>query len=217
MLRKLLVVGVSVFLCNVAIAGDKMEAKTCTCEVIIETGEGFCDVCNKGQIFGEKLTSRKLYETLHGHSVDTAKMTCDGCKRAVEKGSTCAVCKVGFASGHMYHSPMAHSMALGTPYSAEKASNCRGCKIAFAENSVCSKCEVGFLDGRIYHTRNRHNQAETAHKVIHVAILMSDKCEDCAIAMVTNSKCEKCNIRFQNGRSVGGAPADHERKKKPND
>lgn len=213
MLRKLMIIGALVSFGNCAVMAGE-----CNCKAVTEAKSGFCDSCNKGQIFGEKLTSRKLYEALHGHSVESAKMTCEGCKRASEKNGKCASCKIGFAHGRMYHSPMGHSMAVGESYSAEKSNGCSGCKKAFAKHGFCSGCNVGFVRGLIYRSRSQHHAAARAHEIIHDAITLSKKCEDCALAMVTNSKCEKCNIRFQNGRSI--SKRDHKgdervQKKKP--
>ena len=208
MLRKLLmgmcVFGVCAFLIPHAVASD------CSCKAIAKAKQGFCDACNKGQIFGEKLTSHKLYEALHGLNVETAKMKCSSCKRMAKKNGECVSCKVGFAHGRMYLSPVAHSIALGKPYSAEKASKCSTCKKAHTKHSFCSTCDVGFVNGRLYRSINNHVHALQSRDVVRSAIRMSKNCEDCAVAMVTHAKCEKCDVSFdKSGRAIK-KPKDRE-------
>ena len=85
------------------------------CDKVAHKGEGFC--CGKGQAFGVELTSRKLYNQLEGHAVDTEKIKCSGCKYAAKTGGRCSHCNVGIANGKAYTSTVAHMM----PASAQTA------------------------------------------------------------------------------------------------
>ncbi len=214
MLRKLLVVGaLALFFGNCGLSALAKE-KECNCKAIAEAKHGFCDTCNEGRIYGERLTSRQLYEALHGHNTETAKIHCDSCIRANEKNARCTSCKVSFAHKRMYRSPMAHAIALGKPYTAAKASHCDTCKKAFAHNEFCDECKVGFNAKRLYHSHAEHKQAKHAHEIIREAIKIARECENCAVAMVNNAKCEKCNARFQDGRCVSKKYNKEERKTK---
>ena len=171
------------------------------CDRIAETGEGFC--CGKGKIFGVELTSRKLFDSLGGKKFEADKIKCPGCKLAAEKSGTCDDCKVAAAHGKFYHSMVAHALAKGKPYTAEKAAHCSECKSAYEDNGFCTGCSVGFVAGRMFKGRESYDTASEAHKTIVTAINASKKCEACAVAMVNDGTCETCKIEFKDGKKVG--------------
>ena len=96
--------GVMMLFCLASVATWTNSAFAGSCEgcsKIKTTGEGFCDHCGSGKIFGIKVTSRELYNALTGEEgmVEALKKSgCKGCKTAVEKSGACDHCRVCMAS-----------------------------------------------------------------------------------------------------------------------
>lgn len=190
--------------CGLAVLGMAAPAQAggCKgCQRVAKAGDGFC--CGKGKAFGVELTSRKLYDAIAGKTVDTDKMKCHGCKKAAKTNGTCSHCKVGVADGKLYHSLIAHKIAVGTPYAAEKAAKCSSCKSAHEHNGFCTGCNAGFVAGRLFKTKETYDAALAAHTTIVKAAKASSHCEACAVAMVTDGSCAHCNVSFKDGKKTG--------------
>jgi len=174
------------------------------CAKIAKAGDGFCTGCGKGQAFGVQLTSQKLHAALAGEKVDAATVKCPGCKAALATEGKCEHCKSFAAEGKMFHSPVAHALAKGKPYTAEQAGHCPSCAKGFKENGFCSSCDTGFVAGRIFEGKESHDAAAAAYKTLNSAAEACKKCEGCATAMVTDGKCEPCKTEFKDGKSTKG-------------
>ncbi len=172
------------------------------CAAIKAKGQGFCVACDKGRMFGVDLTSKKLHDALDGRKIDTAKMKCTGCKAAANDDSVCSHCNVGMAGGMAYHSRVAHTLAKGKAMSAGKVSGCTSCKSARKSHGFCTACDVGFVADRAFKGKKQHDAAADAHKILVKAADKAQKCEPCAVAMVTDGKCKHCKVSFKDGRKV---------------
>lgn len=172
------------------------------CEKIKADGQGFCEHCSQGMIYGVTVKSEKVYKTLAGAPIDKAAMAsmkCDGCKAAMLKNGVCEHCHVGVADGHLYHSMYAHTLATGKLMPAEKIS-CPSCKEHHADGGYCSGCGVGFVGGRAYKGEEAYEAAQEAHEI--VAKAAAAKCEQCSVAMLTDGECEKCHATYEDGEKV---------------
>lgn len=184
---------------STAFAGD------CTgCAKMSKAGEGFCDGCKKGMVFGVELTSKTLYDALAGQTADPAAVKCPGCKAALAKDGKCDHCKSFAAQGKMYHSAVSHALAKGKPYTAEQAGHCPDCAKGFKENGFCTSCSTGFVAGRIYQGKESHDAALAAFKTLNSAVAQAKTCETCASAMVTDGKCDKCKVEYKDGKATKG-------------
>ena len=181
-----------------AVAGDCKG-----CKAVAKKGEGFH--CGKGQIFGVKLASQKLYESLAGKEIDAANIKCAGCKTAVETSGKCEHCKVAMANGRVYHSMVGHTLAKGMPVTAKKAAKCGGCKTAHKENGFCKHCRVGFVAGRVFAAKKVYEAATKAFETLAKAVETAPKCEVCAVAMVTDGRCDSCDVSFKDGKKISPA------------
>ena len=172
------------------------------CDKVAKEGAGWC--CEKGKVFGMPLASKPLYEALAGRGMKKVYMEsrCEGCRTAAMNNGRCEHCKLGGAYRQLYGSPFAHAVALGEPYSADKAAHCGGCKKAHAGNGFCTGCGVGFVAGRMFKEKDGYDTALAALKTIMRAVATSQKCAACAVAMVTDGSCTKCNISYKDGKKT---------------
>jgi hypothetical protein len=172
------------------------------CEKIKAEGQGFCDHCSKGMIYGVDVKSEEVYKVLAGAPIyksAISTMKCDGCKTAALKNGVCEHCHVGVADGRIYHSIPAHTLATGKLVSQEKMT-CPSCKEHAADGGFCSSCSVGFVGGRAYKSEVKFKEAQHAHEI--VAKAAGAKCEHCAVALVTDGECEHCRVAFKDGKKV---------------
>lgn len=171
------------------------------CDKVAKAGDGFC--CGKGKAFGVELTSKKLHDALAGKKMDAYGVECAGCKSALKTNGKCDHCKVAAADGKMYHSMVAHAIAKGKPYTAEKAAHCGSCKTAFGADGFCTGCNAGFVAGRMFTDKESYDGAKTALMTLVKAVATSQKCATCAVAMVTDGTCSHCKASFKDGKKVG--------------
>ena len=171
------------------------------CKKVSDSGQGFC--CGKGKAYGVDMTSQKLFDALEGHKVESADaIKCGGCKEAVAKDGTCDHCKVGSVANTLYHSMVAYRLAKGAYLSADKAPTCDACKVANADNGFCSGCSVGFVANRLHKDKESYTAALASFKTLTKASKTAEKCELCAVAMVTDGACDACKVSFKDGNPV---------------
>ena len=153
------------------------------CEPIKKTGQGFCDHCGAGKIYGVKMSSRKLYDALAGDAkaLDKAKKSpCPGCKAAANKNGACEHCKIFVADGRVFHSATAQALARGKKIDVEKM-KCAGCKYAAKSSGTCEGCNVRFVADRKYSSEGFHAAAKKAFATVKAAAKDAAHCEDCAV------------------------------------
>ncbi len=172
------------------------------CTKIAKGSDGFC--CGKGKAHGVEVKSKKLYAALAGHKVDLEKHPCPGCRKAGETNGSCAHCKTYAVDGTVYHSPVAHALAKGTPMPKELVEactkRCSACKTAHAENGRCKECNVGFVADRMFESETLYKVALAAYKTLEKAAQAAQHCEACAVAMVTDGGCDRCKVKFKDGK-----------------
>jgi hypothetical protein len=174
---------------------------------------GWCNQCKMGYFSGIELKSKKLLETLEGKPVaDEAALQCPACKTADEKNGVCEHCKIGYANHRMYPSIYAYCLALGTPKHPEQM-KCPTCKSFIGEHGWCDECKQGIVGRVAFQDKEAYNKAVAAREIIQKAAKLAEKCESCALALVTNGVCEKCNISYKDGKPVENAAKSGE---KPN-
>ena len=175
------------------------------CAKIKTAGEGFCDGCNSGKIFGLKLTSHKLFDSLAGSSESLEKMKnskCSGCQEAAKTSGACDHCNVFVASGKVYKNRFAHALARGTRVDHSAKTECTGCAKAVKTSGFCSGCDVGVVADRTFKTRGFYDAAVKAYETVKAAIKDSTHCEACSTARISDGKCEDCKVAFKDGKPI---------------
>ena len=175
------------------------------CAKIKSTGEGFCSGCKSGKIFGLKLASQKLFDSLAGSSSSLDKVRgskCQGCKKAAKTDGGCEHCGVYVAAGKVYTNRFAHALALGKQIDHSIKKECPGCAKAVKTSGFCSGCDVGVVADRTYKTRGFYDAAVKAYETVKAAIKDATHCEACSTARVSDCKCENCKVAFKDGKPI---------------
>ncbi len=174
------------------------------CAVIKKDGQGYCDHCGSGKIYGLKVASRKLYDALAGEEGkidDLKKSPCSGCKTAAAKSGDCAHCKVFVANDRIYHSGTARALARGERVDAHGL-ECKRCAYAAGKSGSCKACDKHFAADRSYKTASFHEAALKAYETVKQAVRDASHCENCAVARVADGTCKDCKVAFKNGKPV---------------
>lgn len=191
---------------TMAVAGD-----CAGCKKIQESGNGFCDLCGKGMVWGLETSNRMVYDTLASTGLSAEDMKsagCAGCVKAIETSGKCDHCGIFFAGGEVYLCRYAHDVAMGKAVGdkavAEKIKACPECVKKAKDGGYCSKCKAGFVAGRAYESENVFRAAEKALAVIKDSLKDAAKCEYCAQARLLDQKCDKCKISYKDGQPAKG-------------
>lgn len=193
-----------------AVAAVPAMASDCPeCTKIKAAGHGFCDHCKFGMIYATEIKNEKLYDVLAGEDGMINELKngeCQGCKKAAESNGHCDHCGIFVANGHVFLAKTAWQLALGTPVTdadiVKMLKGCPGCGKASKENGFCSGCSMGYVGGNCYKSKDLYDGAVKAIAVFKDAIKDTAKCEQCAIARVSDGKCRACNVTFKDGKPV---------------
>jgi len=168
----------------------------CTCNTAKVKG-GWCGDCKVGYVDGVKLKSRTLFEATEGKAVDPTALKCGECKEAVKTDGHCKECHVGYAGKRAFKSWVAHFLARGEPVDPEKVT-CAACKKNTAGAGWCETCKAGAVGPAVFKDKKVYEEAAKAREVLLAAA--EAKCEQCAVAMVTDGTCEACKIEYEHGK-----------------
>lgn len=155
--------------------------------------DGYC--CGTGYFAGLTIKSEKLHTALVGQKVNAYKMKCASCKKALKTDGECKSCGVSFAGKKAYKSAAAAKLAKGKAVNVS-AISCPGCKKAASGAGQC--CGTNYVGQKSYKNDASYREAKEALALVKLAA--ASKCEDCAVAMVTDGKCASCNLSFKNGK-----------------
>lgn len=172
----------------------------CTCDAA-KVKNGWCADCKVGYFDSVKIKAKKLFGALEGKEVDVAALKCESCKNAVKKDGFCKQCKQGFVSKKQYTSKLAYTLAKGEAQDASKI-KCESCKKNAEKYGWCEACKVGMVGNVAFKDKDDFKKASESHDVLLAAVKAADKCETCAIAMVTDGKCDACKISYKGGKKV---------------
>ncbi len=200
--------------CTLAFAGFVLPVDTLAgckgCDQIKASGEGFCDHCNAGSIFGVKLKNRAVYDLLAGDSAKFEKAQhskCAGCASAAKNNGQCRHCNVFVADGKVFKTAAAQAIAKGTPVTAEmktRMASCKSCTSQLAHDGYCTGCSVGFVANRMFKNKTDYDAAQKAHALVAHVAKDASPCKGCLKAQLSNSSCAHCNVSFIDGKPVKG-------------
>lgn len=175
-----------------------------SCELIKKAGQGFCDHCKSGKIYGLKVASRKLYDALAGEEgkiEELKKSHCPGCKSAAAKGGSCEHCGVFVVNHRVFHSETAAALARGVKVDAAGL-KCKGCIDAAKNHGTCEHCKTQFVADRVFHSKSFAEAAVKAYETVKQAVKDASHCEGCALARIHDGKCKDCKVSFKHGKPV---------------
>ncbi len=177
----------------------------CICPSNTARTVAWCTACKVGMAFGQKVKSEKLVAALAGHEVKADALKCSGCKIAFKANGTCKQCKIGYRNDLAFHAPVSFTLANGELIDTGKIA-CPVCKTNVDKGKgFCSGCKLGVVAGLMFKDREEFTGASKAEETLAKAIKTAEKCEGCAIAMVSDGTCEQCKVSFKGGEKVAKA------------
>jgi len=143
-------------------------ADVCVCATV-DQGTGWCSACEVGFVGSVKVPSADLFEMIdpHGHELNPAGISCETCVNALETGSFCKPCGIGYVDGRAYVSRLAYLIANAEPGNSpaleseferlqmalERLADCELCGVASYVDGRCPKCRIHYRDGKKDKTR----------------------------------------------------------------
>jgi RNA polymerase subunit RPABC4/transcription elongation factor Spt4 len=137
----------------------------------------------------------------HGHQVDTRHLALvyPACERAIATDGYCAEAKIGFVRGSAYFSRLTYLLALGKPL-RDAEIQCPVCRRNAETHGWCGSCNVGMAGHIAIEDRQAFQEIEGALRVLEVADEAAKRCEQCAVAIVTDTHCPLCRIAYKDGK-----------------
>lgn len=173
----------------------------CACKVA-KVENGWCADCSAGYVAGVKIKSRKLYDALDGKTIkDASAIKCKACKTGLTNNGECKHCQVAFAGGKAFHSKPACCVSRGKAVETS-AIKCESCKANFGGKGWCEGCKAGLVGNRVYADKAAYKEALMGREIIQKAAKVAEKCEGCAVAMVTDGECKGCKVSFKQGKAL---------------
>lgn len=189
-----------------AAAAKGTNAKTASGKAACQKGAQ----CQKGvaaKTAAGKAACQKGAQCQKGIAAKTAagKAACQKGAQCQKGATACANCPHGnvtIANGMAFKSPVAATLASGMPMTKTlDQMKCPDCKAAaVAGKGWCDTCQKGIVGNRVFKDKKAYDAALASHELLVKAAKVATKCEDCAVAMVTNGTCTKCNVSFKDGK-----------------
>ncbi len=179
------------------------ESEACTCSEAERTN-GWCRRHGIGYVAAVPIRSARLYDVLdaHGHAVDLSTFECESCKRAIATGGFCEEDRVGFVGKLAYFSRLTYELARGERTDPGSLS-CPVCTRHDAEGpGWCETCKRGMVGHVAIRDKQAYEAAARAVAILRAAVEASERCEHCAVAIVTDTKCPYCRITYKDGKPV---------------
>ena len=184
-------------------------ASTKVCETCAEakTHNQWCDEHDVGYVASLPITSRILFEAVdaHGHGLHPGSMKsikCPMCRAAIEAGEGyCEACKIGWFKRQAYFSRLTYHLARGE---VRKLSTieCATCRRNAEHYGWCDSCKLGMVGNVAIRDRKEFAIASGEYDRLESAVKVAGRCEQCALALLTDTSCFKCKISYRNGREV---------------
>jgi hypothetical protein len=161
----------------------------------------WCEYCMAGYVAGLPIKSRLLHEVLdaHGHDLDLTTINCPSCKQMIATNGFCETCRMGWLDKRAYFSRLTYELGQGEVKEVETIA-CPTCRQNSGGHGWCDRCKAGMvgnvrLTGRAGFERARH-----CYDIMVAANQAAGRCEQCAMAMVTDTLCFPCGILYKDGK-----------------
>ena len=164
---------------------------------------GWCERHGIGYVGDVKIRSWLLYETMdaHGHVVVASMFQCPVCQKALESDGFCEEHKIGFFGKKAYFSRLTFELARADSLDPAKIA-CPVCRKNARGHGWCETHQTGMVGHFAIRGRQRYQDVAKAIDILEFANTTSERCEHCAMAIVTDSRCPFHKITYKDGRPV---------------
>ena len=175
---------------------------SCTCITAKDTN-GWCEAHGVGYVASVRIRSKMLYETLdaHGHTLDLDTFHCASCRKAIESNGFCEQHRIGFVGRQVYFSRLTYELARGESRDTARI-ECRVCRRNTESHGWCERCKVGMVGKIAIEDRQAYERVSRAIEILSAASEAAERCEYCAVAMVTDTRCPRCKIAYKDGKPL---------------
>jgi len=173
-----------------------------SCAAAIPTN-GRCEHCDVGYVAGVPIKSKLLYETMdaHGHQLMHEALTCAVCRRLASEGGFCDTCHIGWYHGDAYFSRLTYEIARAKLIDISKL-ECQTCRDNAASAGWCADCRRGMIGPFAITDRADFEAGRRDFDRMVKAVALSERCDYCAMAAVTDTACFKCKITYKDGDAI---------------
>jgi hypothetical protein len=183
-------------------AAPGAEPAPCTCLAAAETN-GWCEAHSIGWIGNVEVPYRILWETLdaHGHVLDLGAFECETCRAAIASSGFCERDRIGFVDGLAYFSRVTYELARAARTDVASLA-CPVCRKNAEGRGWCDACKRGMVGGLAIADARAYAEAAKVLAILEEAIAVAERCEHCAVAMITDTECPVCRIRYRDGHPL---------------
>jgi len=164
---------------------------------------GWCERHAVGYVASLPIHSRLLHETIdaHGHQLDNSTFVCPVCRKAIENDGYCGEHNLGFVKGLAFFSRLTYELARGERLEPMTL-KCATCRKNAATSGWCPTDGVGMVGSVAIRDRMAWQVAARKMETLLAADQEAKRCEQCAVAMVTDGQCPFCRIDYKDGVRV---------------
>ena len=188
------------------LAGDPSTKKNpsapCTCGEA-KGMSGWCERHGVGYVADVKIRSWLLYETMdaHGHALGVSTFDCPECQKAIDSDGFCEEHRIGFVGKKAYFSRLTFELARAQTTDPTKLV-CPVCRKNARGHGWCEAHQTGMVRNLAIKGRERYQEVAKAIDILEIASKTSERCEHCAMAIVTDSRCPFHKITYKDGHPV---------------
>ena len=174
----------------------------CTCATA-KLENGWCEAHGRGYVASIEIRSKLVYETLdaHGHTLDLSTFQCAACQKAIASDGFCEDHRVGFVNRQVYFSRLTYELARGQTRDPATLT-CPVCRKNAESRGWCEKCGLGMVGRVAMKDRQGYEHAARAAEILQAATQAAQRCEWCAVAMITDTQCPLCKIIYKDGKPL---------------
>ena len=163
----------------------------------------WCEKCNVGYVAGVAIKSKLLFDCMdaHGHVLNLEQIKCPSCNKAIAVDGFCELCRIGWLNNQAYFSLLTYELARGV-VKAPEAIACPACRKNSENHGWCDHCRVGMVGNVQFKNREGYEKACHGFDIMFAANQAAGRCEQCAMAMVTDTMCFPCRITYKDGKQI---------------
>ena len=164
---------------------------------------GWCDRHGIGYVADVEIRSSFLYETMdaHGHPIEIDNLQGPECRKAFHPDGFCEADKIGFVGKKAYFSRLTFELARADTIEPGKIA-CSACRKNARGHGWCEAHQLGMVNNLAIRGRERYAHVLKAIEILEIASKASERCEHCAVAIVTDSRCPFHKITYKDGHAL---------------
>jgi len=180
----------------------KLPSAPCTCGAP-KGMSGWCERHGIGYVGDVTIRSWLLYEMMdaHGHQIGALTLQCPACQKAQASDGYCEEHKIGFFGNKAYFSRLTYELARAQSTDPTKIV-CRVCRKNARGHGWCETHQIGMVGNLAIKGKESYQHAAKAIEILEIASKTSERCEQCALAIVTDSQCPFHRITYKDGHPV---------------